>query len=68
MNVKKLAFKRLFISCLSVLTLISGVMTPTPALASHTTDPANVTIAGSLQSELGCAGDWDAELVLRLAG
>jgi hypothetical protein len=22
-------------------------------------DPASVTIAGSLQSELGCAGDWD---------
>jgi glycosidase/fibronectin type 3 domain-containing protein len=30
-----------------------------PTLASHTPDPASVTIAGSLQSELGCAGDWD---------
>ncbi|HET9910851.1 MAG TPA: hypothetical protein VFQ13_03120, partial [Anaerolineales bacterium] len=59
MNAKRLAFKRLFISCLSVLTLISGTIKPTPALASHTTDPAAVTIAGSLQSELGCAGDWD---------
>lgn len=59
MNAKKLAFKRLFISCLSIMILISGVMAPTPALASHTTDPTNVTIAGSLQSELGCAGDWD---------
>ena len=29
-------------------------------LASHTPDPGAVTIAGSLQSELGCAGDWDA--------
>jgi hypothetical protein len=27
-------------------------------LASDTPDPASVTIAGSLQSELGCAGDW----------
>ncbi|HET9346491.1 MAG TPA: alpha-amylase family glycosyl hydrolase, partial [Candidatus Limnocylindrales bacterium] len=31
-----------------------------PALAAHTTDPSSVTIAGSLQSELGCSGDWDA--------
>ena len=29
------------------------------ALASHTPDPSTVTIVGSLQSELGCAGDWD---------
>ncbi len=27
--------------------------------ASHTPDPSSVTIAGDLQSELGCAGDWD---------
>jgi glycosidase len=36
-----------------------GVMVPTPALASHTPNPTSVTIAGSLQSELGCGGDWD---------
>ena len=30
-----------------------------PAAADHTPDPTTVTIAGSLQSELGCAGDWD---------
>jgi glycosidase len=30
------------------------------ALASHTPTPTSVTIAGSLQSELGCPGDWDA--------
>ncbi len=28
-------------------------------LADHTPAPTSVTIAGSLQSELGCAGDWD---------
>ncbi len=28
-------------------------------LASHTPNPTSVTVAGSLQSELGCAGDWD---------
>src|SRR5512140_1813345 len=59
MNAQRLAFKRLFISCLSVLTLLAGVIAPTPVLASHTTDPTSVTIAGSLQSEVGCAGDWD---------
>jgi glucan 1,4-alpha-glucosidase len=30
------------------------------ATASDTPNPTSVTIAGSLQSELGCAGDWDA--------
>jgi glycosidase len=28
-------------------------------LTSPALDPTSVTIAGSLQSELGCAGDWD---------
>ena len=32
-----------------------------PAPASHTPAPASVTIAGSLQSELGCPGDWQPE-------
>ncbi len=32
---------------------------PSPALADHTPAPASVTLAGSLQSELGCTGDWD---------
>jgi hypothetical protein len=30
-----------------------------PVAADHTDNPASVTIAGSLQSELGCPGDWD---------
>src|SRR5882762_4874071 len=30
----------------------------TVAGAAHTPDPRSVTIAGSLQSELGCPGDW----------
>jgi hypothetical protein len=29
-----------------------------PAAASDTPNPANVTVAGSLQSELGCSDDW----------
>ena len=32
-----------------------------PAGANHTADPASVTIAGSLQDELGCSGDWQPE-------
>jgi glycosidase/chitodextrinase len=40
--------------------LILGLAGPAaPARAAHTPDPASVTIAGNLQSELGCAGDWD---------
>ena len=31
------------------------------ASASHTPNPTAVTIAGSLQSELGCPGDWQPE-------
>jgi glycosidase len=32
-----------------------------PALASHTPAPGSVTVAGSLQSELGCPGDWQPD-------
>ncbi|HEU4941969.1 MAG TPA: glycoside hydrolase family 15 protein, partial [Gaiellaceae bacterium] len=31
------------------------------AAASHTPNPSSVTIAGSLQSELGCPGDWQPD-------
>ncbi len=31
------------------------------ALADHTAPPSSVTLAGSLQSELGCPGDWQPE-------
>ena len=34
---------------------------PRAALASHTDDPGSVTIAGDLQFELGCPGDWQPE-------
>ena len=36
------------------------VLSPS-APASHTPDPGSVTVAGSLQSELGCPGDWQPE-------
>ena len=60
MTASRFVFKRLLVSCFSIVTLISGVIAPTPAFADHTTDPTSVTIAGDLQSELGCSGDWDA--------
>ena len=31
------------------------------ATASHTPNPTSVTVAGSLQTELGCPGDWQPE-------
>ncbi len=34
---------------------------PLTLSADHTPDPASVTVAGSLQSELGCAGDWQPD-------
>ena len=30
-----------------------------PAASANTPNPTSVTIAGSLQSEAGCGGDWD---------
>ena len=40
---------------------LSAVAQPQAAsrVAEHTPNPTSVTIAGSLQSEIGCAGDWD---------
>ena len=37
------------------------IKTNTSGQADHTPDPTNVTVAGSLQSELGCPGDWDPD-------
>ena len=55
--------RRKLVSIIGLLALLSGpfawLAPVTPALANHTPNPASVTIAGSLQSELGCAGDWD---------
>ena len=45
---------------LAVVTLLTTFLFPA-ALASHTPNPSSVTVAGSLQSELGCSGDWQPE-------
>ncbi len=53
------------LTALLVLALLGGLFAPAaPTHADHTPDPATVTIVGSLQSELGCAGDWDPACLL----
>ncbi len=43
-----------------LLALVAAALVLLPAQsASSTPDPTSVTIAGDLQSEAGCAGDWD---------
>ncbi|MEO6207985.1 MAG: alpha-amylase family glycosyl hydrolase, partial [Candidatus Limnocylindrales bacterium] len=39
----------------------AGPFSPAPAQAAHTSSPSSVTIAGSLQSEVGCPGDWQPD-------
>ena len=53
--------RRLFSMGISVLVLLTQIVSPIPVLADHTPDPTSVTIAGSLQSELGCSGDWQPD-------
>jgi len=43
---------------LSALLLLFSVLSGLPAFGSDTPNPASVTLAGSLQSELGCSDDW----------
>ncbi|HKV12508.1 MAG TPA: pullulanase-type alpha-1,6-glucosidase, partial [Thermoanaerobaculia bacterium] len=45
----------------AVLLLLLCSLWALPALASDTPAPASVTVAGSLQSELGCGGDWQPD-------
>ena len=61
MHTRNLGFFRSLVTALSLVTMLVGVVGPVPVLASHTPDPTNVAIAGSLQSELGCPGDWQPE-------
>jgi pullulanase len=47
---------------LLVMVLLAGGLAYLPAArASDTPDPGTVTLVGSLQSELGCPGDWQPE-------
>ncbi len=51
------------VSFASLLALVFGSFgwfgSAAPARAADTPDPSSVTLVGNLQSELGCAGDWD---------
>ena len=59
---QKKAVFRIIISLLITFTLLTGPFSGMPGVsADHTPDPSSVTIAGSLQSELGCPGDWQPE-------
>ncbi|GAA4348419.1 pullulanase-type alpha-1,6-glucosidase [Angustibacter luteus] len=50
-------------SALTVLALVAALLgaqaAPSAQAAEPTPIPASVTLVGSLQSELGCSGDWD---------
>lgn len=43
---------------LAVITMLALIVPAVPVMA-NTPDPSAVTVAGSLQSEVGCGGDWD---------
>ena len=60
MNIRRIDIRRLLFTGVSLLTMLTQLLSPLPALA-NTPNPATVTIAGSLQSELGCPGDWQPE-------
>ena len=57
--------KRFWLALVVVAAALGG---SSSALASHTPAPASVTIAGSLQSELGCSGDWQPECAMTHLG
>ncbi len=57
--------KRLLLSLIGILAIMLGFLSPlvqvAPVNADHTPDPTSVTIAGTLQDELDCPGDWQPE-------
>ncbi len=60
MNAQKLFPALIGIFAIVINSFLSPGFT-TVARADHTSGPANVSIPGSLQSELGCPGDWQPE-------
>ena len=52
----------LFLLLLVMVLLVTSLIAHLPAVrASDTPDPDIVTLVGSLQSELGCPGDWQPD-------
>ena len=64
MHTKRFTLSKFRLLTLISIMLISLLFIQSSVLADHTPPPANVTIAGSLQSELGCPGDWDPTCAL----
>ncbi|HKZ71311.1 MAG TPA: pullulanase-type alpha-1,6-glucosidase, partial [Anaerolineales bacterium] len=52
------SFFRVVIASALISLLFSPLGSPSSVSASHTPNPDTVTIPGTLQSELGCSGDW----------
>ena len=52
--------QRAVVTVVSVVLGLGGLVAPA-AQADPTPEPTSVTIAGSLQSELGCSGDWQPD-------
>ncbi len=44
-----------------LLVVVALIQSSTAVFADHTPPPTSVAIAGSLQDELGCPGDWQPE-------
>ncbi len=69
---KKNSLLRILVNFIGLLALFSssfGGLAGAPARrALASPGPASVTIAGSLQSELGCPGDWQADCALTHLG
>jgi pullulanase-type alpha-1,6-glucosidase len=61
MHTRSFGFFRSLVTMLSLVSIVAGTVGSVPVLASHTSNPTSVTIAGSLQEELGCPGDWQPE-------
>ncbi|MEW5991824.1 MAG: alpha-amylase family glycosyl hydrolase [Chloroflexota bacterium] len=60
------ARRRLLVAASIVLftaSLLPATVSPPPVLASHTANPTTVALVGSLQTEVGCGGDWDPACV-----
>ena len=59
MNISRIDVRRLLLTGVSLVTMLTQLLAPIPAFAENTPDPTSVTVVGSLQSEAGCVGDWD---------
>ena len=53
----------LFLLVAILFSSLPSILLPSVALADHTPNPSSVTIAGSLQTEIGCTNDWDPACV-----